>query len=46
MTIEVASSADPEAAPFSPGQPGRQSRKKQSQGPPTLADAISGLFSP
>ncbi len=43
----VASSADP-AAPFSSNssnQSRRQSRKKQ-QGPPTLADAISDMFSP
>jgi murein L,D-transpeptidase YcbB/YkuD len=44
---QVASTADPEAAPFSPTQPrNRQQGRKKNQGPPTLADAITDMFSP
>ena len=41
---DVTAAADPDEAPFSQRKPG--SRKKQAGGPPTLADAITGLFSP
>jgi murein L,D-transpeptidase YcbB/YkuD len=40
----VAADDDPLAA--APGQRGKQGRKKSNQSVPTLADAISGIFSP
>jgi hypothetical protein len=42
--VTAAADADPDSSPLSQRKPG--SRKKQPGGPPTLADAISGLFSP
>jgi hypothetical protein len=40
----VAADDDPLAS--APGQRGKQARKKSNQSVPTLADAISGIFSP
>ena len=40
----VASDDDPLSS--TPGQRGKQARKKSNQSVPTLADAISGIFSP
>ena len=41
----TASADDPDASPLSAGGSQKKGRKKQG-GPPTLADAISGLFDP
>jgi murein L,D-transpeptidase YcbB/YkuD len=42
----TASADDPEASPLSAGGSQKKGRNKKQGGPPTLADAISGLFDP
>jgi hypothetical protein len=49
MRFETPVYADDEIAtsdPYSSAPRRQQARKKQNQGPPTLADAISDIFSP
>jgi hypothetical protein len=47
MPADVTASADdPDASPLSGAAQQKKGKKNQAGGPPTLADAISGLFAP